>query len=61
MGIEPELPGLFGSVRRVLSTVLALVESRIELIAVELREGLAEERFAAHLRCHGLVDSDEPC
>lgn len=35
---EPDSPGLFGSIRRVLGTVLALVQSRIELIAVELRE-----------------------
>src|SRR3954468_7569243 len=33
-----ESPGLLGSVTRVLGTVLALAQSRIELIAVELRE-----------------------
>ncbi|MEO5804614.1 MAG: phage holin family protein [Verrucomicrobiota bacterium] len=35
---EPEMPGLFGSVRRVLATALAMFQSRIELIAVEVRE-----------------------
>jgi uncharacterized membrane protein YqjE len=35
---EPESFGLFGSIRRALGTVLALVQSRVELIAVELRE-----------------------
>lgn len=36
--IEPESFGLFGSIRRVVGTVLALAQSRIELIAFELRE-----------------------
>lgn len=35
---EPESFGLFGSIRRVAGTLLALMESRIELIALELRE-----------------------
>jgi uncharacterized membrane protein YqjE len=35
---EPEFLGLFGSIRRVLVTTLALCQSRIELIALELRE-----------------------
>lgn len=35
---EAESFGLFGSIRRVLATTLSLFQSRIELIALELRE-----------------------
>ena len=35
---EPESSGLFGSIKKVLGTALAMFQSRIELIAVELRE-----------------------
>lgn len=33
-----ESPGLFGSIRRILDTVLATIQNRIELFAVELQE-----------------------
>jgi len=35
---QPEDLGLFGSIRSLLGTALAMFQSRIELIAVELRE-----------------------
>ena len=35
---DPHEPGLFSSLRRLLDTVLATVQNRVELFAVELRE-----------------------
>jgi uncharacterized membrane protein YqjE len=49
---ELESLGLFGSIRRMLATMLALVQSRIELIAVELRE---EKKRALSLMIWGVM------
>ncbi len=35
---EPETTGLFGSIKNVLKTVLAVLQSRLELFTVELKE-----------------------
>jgi len=49
---ELESPGLFGSIRQMLVTMLALIQSRVELIAVELRE---EKKRALSLVIWGVV------
>jgi len=49
---EPETSGLFGSIRRTVGTTVALIESRIELIALELRE---EKKRALSLIIWGAV------
>ena len=49
---EPEALGLFSSIKRVLGTALAMFQSRIELIAVELRE---EKRRALSVAAWGIA------
>jgi uncharacterized membrane protein YqjE len=49
---ESETSGLFGSIRRTVETTVALIESRIELIALELRE---EKKRALSLIICGAV------
>lgn len=47
--MDKDAPGLFSSVKRLLSTVLAIARTRIELFSVEFEEGI--ERLVSLVFC----------